>query len=300
MAAVSMRGMRMDRREPLPFACAFTFATRLPLASRTVQRHAFANRLPDDPDAAERPLRRSARVAADPLGLGTDRADQGPAGKRLSGGLGGGEISNLSRPQSGHCYLTLKDDRAQIRAAMWRNVGRPGAVRSARRPGGDLPRAPRRLCPARQLPVDHRRRSSRKGIGALELALRQLREKLAREGLFDPARKRPLPRFVAADGRRHQPHGRGHPRFPPGAGAALARGRRAGRAHPRARRRGRRGDRRRHREPPTACRWRSTAWSSPAAAAAWKTSGRSTRKSWSARSSPRGSRSSRPSATRST
>ncbi len=35
-----------------------------------------------------------------------------------------------------------------------------------------------------------------KGMGALELALRQLREKLAREGLFDPARKRPLPRFV--------------------------------------------------------------------------------------------------------
>ena len=35
-----------------------------------------------------------------------------------------------------------------------------------------------------------------KGIGALELALRQLREKLAREGLFDPRRKRPLPPFV--------------------------------------------------------------------------------------------------------
>jgi len=35
-----------------------------------------------------------------------------------------------------------------------------------------------------------------RGMGALELALRQLREKLAREGLFDPARKRPLPRFA--------------------------------------------------------------------------------------------------------
>ena len=35
-----------------------------------------------------------------------------------------------------------------------------------------------------------------KGIGALELALRQLWEKLAREGLFDPARKRPLPRLL--------------------------------------------------------------------------------------------------------
>ena len=33
-----------------------------------------------------------------------------------------GEISNLARPQSGHCYLTLKDDQAQIPCAMWRNT----------------------------------------------------------------------------------------------------------------------------------------------------------------------------------
>src|SRR4030067_331393 len=33
-----------------------------------------------------------------------------------------GEVSNFSRPQSGHCYLTLKDDRAQVRACMWRDV----------------------------------------------------------------------------------------------------------------------------------------------------------------------------------
>src|ERR1035441_1136198 len=33
-----------------------------------------------------------------------------------------GEVSNFSRPQSGHCYLTLKDDRAQIRCALWRNA----------------------------------------------------------------------------------------------------------------------------------------------------------------------------------
>src|SRR4029453_9216596 len=33
-----------------------------------------------------------------------------------------GEISNFSRPSSGHCYFTLKDDRAQLRAVMWRRT----------------------------------------------------------------------------------------------------------------------------------------------------------------------------------
>ncbi len=106
-----------------------------------------------------------------------------------------GEISNLSRPQSGHCYLTLKDDRAQIRAAIWRNV--------ATRVKFQLADGLEVICRGHldvyaprgsyQLIVDQ---IEPKGMGALELALRQLREKLAREGLFDPARKRPLPRLV--------------------------------------------------------------------------------------------------------
>ena len=106
-----------------------------------------------------------------------------------------GEISNLSRPQSGHCYLTLKDERAQIRAAIWRNV--------AARVEFDLADGLEVICCGHldvyaprgsyQLIVE---RIEPKGMGALELALRQLREKLAREGLFDPARKRPLPRLV--------------------------------------------------------------------------------------------------------
>ncbi len=106
-----------------------------------------------------------------------------------------GEVSNFARPQSGHCYLTLKDDRAQLRAVMWRGA----AVRMR----FDLHDGLEVICRGR-LDVYAARGSYQliiedivpRGMGALELALRQLREKLAREGLFDPARKRPLPAFV--------------------------------------------------------------------------------------------------------
>ncbi len=106
-----------------------------------------------------------------------------------------GEISNFSRPSSGHCYLTLKDDQAQIRCAIWRNVSQ--RMRFDPHDGlevvcrGHLDvYAPRGTY---QLIVES---IEPKGIGALELAFRQLRDKLAREGLFDPQRKRPLPSFV--------------------------------------------------------------------------------------------------------
>jgi len=105
-----------------------------------------------------------------------------------------GEVSNFSRPQSGHCYFTLKDDAAQIRAVMWRGT--------ASRVKFDLADGLEVICHGHldvyaprgsyQLVVDQ---LQPKGIGALELALRKLREKLATEGLFDPARKRPLPAF---------------------------------------------------------------------------------------------------------
>ncbi len=106
-----------------------------------------------------------------------------------------GEISNFARPQSGHCYLTLKDDRAQLRAVMWRGV----ATRLRFEPHDGLEvvcRGHLDLYAARgtyQLVIAD---IVPQGMGALELALRQLREKLAREGLFDAARKRPLPAFV--------------------------------------------------------------------------------------------------------
>ncbi len=105
-----------------------------------------------------------------------------------------GEISNYSRPQSGHSYFTLKDDQAQIRAVMWRSA--------AARLKFDLADGLDVVCHGHidvyaprgsyQLVVDE---LQPKGVGALELALRKLREKLAAEGLFDAARKRKLPVF---------------------------------------------------------------------------------------------------------
>jgi exodeoxyribonuclease VII large subunit len=106
-----------------------------------------------------------------------------------------GEISNLARPQSGHVYLTLKDERAQLRAAIWRNTA--ARVRFDLQDGLEVicrghvdvyaPRGSYQLIVEQIQP---------KGVGALELALRQLRERLAREGLFAAERKRALPRFV--------------------------------------------------------------------------------------------------------
>jgi exodeoxyribonuclease VII large subunit len=105
-----------------------------------------------------------------------------------------GEISNLSSPQSGHVYLTLKDDRAQIRAVLWRTAA--SRLKFDLQDGmevlvqGDLDvYAPRG---SYQLVI---RQVELKGMGALELALRKLRDKLAAEGLFETSRKRPLPRF---------------------------------------------------------------------------------------------------------
>ncbi len=105
-----------------------------------------------------------------------------------------GEISNFSRPQSGHCYLTLKDDAAQIRAVIWRTAA--ARVRAELHDGLEVicqgyldVYAPRG---SYQLVIE---RIEPRGIGALEQALRRLRERLAAEGLFEAARKRPLPKF---------------------------------------------------------------------------------------------------------
>lgn len=105
-----------------------------------------------------------------------------------------GEVSNLSRPRSGHVYLSLKDDSAQIRAVIWKNVAQRLPFDLADglsvRVFGDLAvYAPRGEY---QVTI---RRVEPEGVGPLELAFRQRFEKLQAEGLFDPDRKRPLPRF---------------------------------------------------------------------------------------------------------
>jgi len=108
-----------------------------------------------------------------------------------------GEISDLSRPQSGHIYLTLKDDEAQMRAVIWRSTAQ--RLRFDLADGleilacGDIDVYPPRG--SYQLMI---RQLEPRGIGALQLAWRQLHARLAAEGLFDPARKRPLPKFPQA------------------------------------------------------------------------------------------------------
>jgi exodeoxyribonuclease VII large subunit len=103
-------------------------------------------------------------------------------------------VSNLSRPSSGHVYLTLKDAEAQLRTVLWRSIAmrlnfdlREGQEVIARgRLSVYTPRGEYQLVVEELHP---------KGLGALELALRQLKEKLFRLGYFAPERKRPLPRF---------------------------------------------------------------------------------------------------------
>lgn len=103
-----------------------------------------------------------------------------------------GEISNLSQPASGHWYFTLKDDRAQVRCAMFRNSNRRVTFRPQNgqqvlmratitlyEPRGDYQLIAESMQPA--------------GDGALQQQFEQLKQKLQAEGLFDQAHKQPLP-----------------------------------------------------------------------------------------------------------
>ena len=103
-----------------------------------------------------------------------------------------GEISGFTRAASGHLYFSLKDANAQVRCALWRGKA---ALLSFEPKNGDAVevRANVTLFEARgeyQLSVEVMRRA---GAGALFEAFLRLKEKLAREGLFDAATKRALP-----------------------------------------------------------------------------------------------------------
>lgn len=117
------------------------------------------------------------------------------------------EISNLARPASGHLYFSLKDEKAQVRCAMFRNRnlnigftpknGMQVLVRAKvglYEPRGDF-----------QLVIEHMEEA---GAGALRLAFEQLKQRLDKEGLFAASHKKPLPAL---------PHGIGIVTSPSGA-----------------------------------------------------------------------------------
>lgn len=105
-----------------------------------------------------------------------------------------GEISNFARPGSGHWYFSLKDDAAQVRCAMFRQ--RNAGLGMLPKDGMQvLVRARASLYEPRgefQLIVDHLEES---GEGELRRRFERLKRQLAAEGLFETARKRPLPRL---------------------------------------------------------------------------------------------------------
>src|SRR3990172_5109795 len=110
-----------------------------------------------------------------------------------------GELSNLARPSSGHLYFSLKDSQAQVRCAMFRQ--RNMQLGFAPENGMQvLMRVRVSLYEGRgefQLIAEHMEEA---GDGALRRAFEALKRRLAAEGLFDSAHKKPLPALPAAIG----------------------------------------------------------------------------------------------------
>ncbi|MFH2048680.1 MAG: exodeoxyribonuclease VII large subunit [bacterium] len=106
-----------------------------------------------------------------------------------------GEISNYINHSSGHRYFSLKDDNAVIKVTIWRSVGAGlkfepengqkvlayGDI-AVWEKGGNYQLNCRKMVPV--------------GVGELELAFRQLDEKLTAEGLFDPSKKQVIPKYA--------------------------------------------------------------------------------------------------------
>jgi exodeoxyribonuclease VII large subunit len=103
-----------------------------------------------------------------------------------------GEISNLRIPPSGHIYFTLKDDFSQIRSVLFKMQAR--TLRFVLEDGLHV------VCRGRVSVYERRgeyqlilEEVEPKGIGALQLSFLQLKDRLEKEGLFDPAHKKPIP-----------------------------------------------------------------------------------------------------------
>jgi len=111
-----------------------------------------------------------------------------------------GEVSNLRRPSSGHLYFTLKDEKSQIRAVIFKTFPGARSFRNNRPLLFELEEGMRILCRGRlavyaprgeyQLILDS---VEPRGTGALQRAFEQLKARLQAEGLFDPSRKKPIP-----------------------------------------------------------------------------------------------------------
>ncbi len=110
-----------------------------------------------------------------------------------------GELSNVKRAASGHLYVTLKDEGAQIAAVVWRSrvaglnfIPEDGMkVVATGRVTVYEPRGQYQLDIVALRPL---------GVGELQAAFEKLKQKLAAEGLFAPERKRPIPKFPSTIG----------------------------------------------------------------------------------------------------
>ena len=117
-----------------------------------------------------------------------------------------GEISNCREAQSGHIYFTLKDDRAQVRCVFFKQQQR--GIKFRPEDGLQMTvRGSLSVYETRgeyQIYVEHLEPI---GLGALQLAFEQLKKSLEAEGLFDAARKKPLPMLPSRIGIITSPRG---------------------------------------------------------------------------------------------
>src|SRR5277367_54295 len=105
-----------------------------------------------------------------------------------------GEISSAKLAPSGHCYFTLKDSDAQIKCVCWKL----SYMRLRFKPKDGIAVLVRGRVDIYEQRSEYQfvvESIEPQGHGALQLAFEQLRARLLEEGLFDEARKRPLPRF---------------------------------------------------------------------------------------------------------